>query len=187
MESYRDFKKRFVNEWVDQSQAARKAAEELAMKDTTSLRDKYNGSDKITREFVQNECMTPFFITTFNAPSFMRKVDKRKVVANTLAVMFAGRRENVMAMRASKLVAYMRLADMLLSEMEGAEVTTADRLKMEALKSLREKCIKTIESKYGIVISETNASNDAWLENAFANVPGGNPLYESLGYDDDDE
>ena len=42
MQSYKDFKKGYLNEWVDRSQAARKAAEELAKKDTTSLRDKYS-------------------------------------------------------------------------------------------------------------------------------------------------
>jgi len=41
MLSYKDFKKEYLNEWVDRSQAARKAAEEFAMKDTASLRDKY--------------------------------------------------------------------------------------------------------------------------------------------------
>jgi len=41
MQSYKDFKKEYLTEWVDRSQAARKAAEELANKDTTSLRDKY--------------------------------------------------------------------------------------------------------------------------------------------------
>jgi len=41
MIDYKTFKKGYLNEWVDQSQAARKAAEELANKDTTSLRDKY--------------------------------------------------------------------------------------------------------------------------------------------------
>ena len=34
-------KKYYLRYWVDRSQAARKAAEELAMKDTASLRDKY--------------------------------------------------------------------------------------------------------------------------------------------------
>ena len=41
MIDYKTFKKEFLNEWVNRSQAARKAAEELAMKDGTSLRDKY--------------------------------------------------------------------------------------------------------------------------------------------------
>jgi len=41
MQSYKDFKKGFLNEWVDRSQAARKAAEELAMKDITTLSDRY--------------------------------------------------------------------------------------------------------------------------------------------------
>jgi len=41
MIDYKTFKKGYLNEWVDRSQAARKAAEELAKKDTTSLRDKY--------------------------------------------------------------------------------------------------------------------------------------------------
>ena len=42
MTDYKTFKKEYLNEWVDRSQAARKAAEELAMKDVkTSLRDKY--------------------------------------------------------------------------------------------------------------------------------------------------
>ena len=42
MLSYKDFKKEYLNEWVDRSQAARKAAEELAMKEVRpSLRDTY--------------------------------------------------------------------------------------------------------------------------------------------------
>jgi len=42
MVDYKTFKKEYLNEWVDRSQAARKAAEELAKKDVkTSLRDKY--------------------------------------------------------------------------------------------------------------------------------------------------
>ena len=41
MLSYKDFKKGYLNEWVDRSQAARRAAEELAMKDTTTLSDRY--------------------------------------------------------------------------------------------------------------------------------------------------
>jgi len=40
MLSYKEFKKEYLNEWVDKSQAARKAAEELAMKEVRpSLRD----------------------------------------------------------------------------------------------------------------------------------------------------
>ena len=41
MIDYKTFKKEYLNEWVDQSQAARKAAEELAMRDTASILDKY--------------------------------------------------------------------------------------------------------------------------------------------------
>ena len=41
MQSYKEFKKGYLNEWVEKSQAARKAAEELAMKDSTSLSDRY--------------------------------------------------------------------------------------------------------------------------------------------------
>ena len=47
MVDYKTFKKEYLNEWVDQSQAARKAAEELAMRDTTSLRDKYKPQNVI--------------------------------------------------------------------------------------------------------------------------------------------
>ena len=40
MQSYKDFKKEYLNEWVDKSQAARKAAEELAKREVRpSLRD----------------------------------------------------------------------------------------------------------------------------------------------------
>jgi len=45
MLSYKEFKKGYLTEWVDRSQAARKEAEELANKDTTSLRDKYAYKD----------------------------------------------------------------------------------------------------------------------------------------------
>ena len=46
MIDYKTFKKSYLNEWVDQSQAARKAAEELAMKEVKpSLRDKYAYKD----------------------------------------------------------------------------------------------------------------------------------------------
>ena len=42
MLSYKEFKKGYLNEWVDRSQAARKAAEELAKKEVKpSLRDTY--------------------------------------------------------------------------------------------------------------------------------------------------
>ena len=42
MIDYKTFKKGYLTEWVDRSQAARKAAEELANKEVkTSLRDKY--------------------------------------------------------------------------------------------------------------------------------------------------
>ena len=42
MIDYKTFKKEYLNEWVDKSQAARKAAEELASKETrSSLRDIY--------------------------------------------------------------------------------------------------------------------------------------------------
>jgi len=41
MIDYKTFKKEFLNEWVNRSQAARKAAEELAMKDSTTLSDRY--------------------------------------------------------------------------------------------------------------------------------------------------
>ena len=42
MLSYKEFKKEYLNEWVDRSQAARKAAEELAKKEVKpSLRDTY--------------------------------------------------------------------------------------------------------------------------------------------------
>jgi len=41
MVDYKTFKKEYLNEWVDRSLAARKAAEELAMKDGASLRDIY--------------------------------------------------------------------------------------------------------------------------------------------------
>jgi len=42
MLSYKNFKKEYLNEWVDKSQAARKAAEELANKEVRpSLRDIY--------------------------------------------------------------------------------------------------------------------------------------------------
>ena len=42
MVDYKTFKKEYLTEWVDKSQAARKAAEELANKEvSTSLRDKY--------------------------------------------------------------------------------------------------------------------------------------------------
>jgi len=42
MVDYKTFKKEYLNEWVDKSQAARKAAEELANKEVKpSLRDKY--------------------------------------------------------------------------------------------------------------------------------------------------
>ena len=42
MIDYKTFKKGYLTEWVDRSQAARKAAEELAMKEVKpSLRDKY--------------------------------------------------------------------------------------------------------------------------------------------------
>ena len=42
MLSYQDFKKGYLTEWVDRSQAARKAAEELANKEVgPSLRDRY--------------------------------------------------------------------------------------------------------------------------------------------------
>ena len=47
MIDYKTFKKGYLNEWVDQSQAARRAAEELAKKDTTSLRDKYKPQNVI--------------------------------------------------------------------------------------------------------------------------------------------
>jgi hypothetical protein len=46
MVDYKTFKKGYLNEWVDQSQAARKAAEELAMKEVKpSLQDKYAYKD----------------------------------------------------------------------------------------------------------------------------------------------
>ena len=41
MIDYKTFKKGYLTEWVDRSQAARKAAEELAMKDSTTLSDRY--------------------------------------------------------------------------------------------------------------------------------------------------
>jgi len=45
MIDYKTFKKGYLTEWVDRSQVARKAAEELAKKDTTSLQDKYAYKD----------------------------------------------------------------------------------------------------------------------------------------------
>jgi len=48
MIDYKTFKKGYLTEWVDRSQAARKAAEELAMKEVKpSLRDKYNTQNVI--------------------------------------------------------------------------------------------------------------------------------------------
>ena len=48
MQSYKDFKKEYLNEWVDRSQVARKAAEELAMKEVKpSLRDRYKPQNVI--------------------------------------------------------------------------------------------------------------------------------------------
>jgi len=48
MIDYKTFKKGYLHEWVDQSQAARKAAEELAKKEVKpSLRDKYKPQNVI--------------------------------------------------------------------------------------------------------------------------------------------
>ena len=47
MIDYETFKKEHLTEWVDRSQAARKAAEELANKDATSLRDRYKLPDDV--------------------------------------------------------------------------------------------------------------------------------------------
>jgi len=48
MVDYKTFKKEYLNEWVDRSQAARKAAEELAMKEVKpSLRDRYKPQNVI--------------------------------------------------------------------------------------------------------------------------------------------
>ena len=57
MLSYKEFKKEYLNEWVDRSQAARKAAEELANKEVkTSLRNLY----KDTLIFILDEHKVEF-------------------------------------------------------------------------------------------------------------------------------